>query len=112
MERHLAMETAAPAALVKEPGTARLIGASVIGLLALLLISAGTAGIWARTASSDHGWLTSNSHRYAAGGNAIVSGSLDVDGVPDWLVAKVRVSATSAERQPVFVGLARADGGG
>jgi|1185.fasta_scaffold41778_2 hypothetical protein len=101
------METAAPAPLVKEPGTARIVGASVIGLLALLLISAGVAGLWARTASSDHGWITSGSHRYAANGNAIVSGSLDVDGVPDWLVAKVRVSATSEDRQPIFVGIAR-----
>jgi hypothetical protein len=101
------METVAPAPVVKEPGSARLIGASVIGLLALLLISAGAAGLWARTASTDHGWITSGSHRYAASGNAIVSGSLDVDGVPDWLVAKVRVSASSDDNHPIFVGVAR-----
>ena len=102
----LATHTTAPAAAMREPPAACLIGASVIGLLALLFISAGGAGLWAR-ASSDHGWITSSSHRYAASGRAIVSGSLDVDSIPNWLVAKVRVSATSGKNRRIFVGVGR-----
>ena len=101
------METAVSAPPIREARTARLVAASIIGVLALLLVAAGVTGLWARTASSDHGWITSGSHRYAASGRAIVSGSLDVDGVPDWLVAKVRVAASSDDNRPIFVGVGR-----
>lgn len=100
-------ETRAPTPAARKAAAARLVGASVIGLLALLFISAGGAGLWSRTASSDHGWITSGSHRYAASGRAIVSGSLDVDSIPNWLVAKVRVAATPADNRPIFVGVGR-----
>lgn len=101
------METTAPMPAVGESTAARLIGTSVIGLLALLFISVGGAGLWARTAGSDHGWITSGSHRYAASGRAIVSGSLDVDSIPNWLVAKVRVAVTPDDNRPIFVGVGR-----
>jgi len=102
------METAAPAPAVTQPGaTGRIVASVLLGLVALGLIGAGAAGLYARTAASDHGWITSGSHRYAADGRAIVSGSLDVDQIPDWLVAKARVSASSANGKPIFVGVAR-----
>jgi hypothetical protein len=100
------METAAPAPARREPRSDRVVAASLIGILALLLIAAGGAGLWAR-ASSDHGYITSGTHRYAASGRALVSGSLDVDGVPDWLVSHVRITASSGSKQPLFVGVAR-----
>jgi hypothetical protein len=103
------METAAPAPSTRRLGSARLVGVSVLGLLALLLIATGVAGVWARTAAADHGYITSGTHRYAASGRAIVSGSLDVDGVPDWLVAKIRVAASSDGNRPLFVGVGRRD---
>jgi hypothetical protein len=80
---------------------------SVVGLLALLLIASGSAGLWARYGASDHGWITSGTHRYAASGRAIVSGSLDADGIPNWLVAKARITASSDDGRPLFVGVAR-----
>jgi hypothetical protein len=102
------METAAPAPAVRRPpATGRIVGAVLLGLVALGLIAAGAAGLYARTVASDHGWITSGTHRYAADGRAIVSGSLDVGQIPDWLVAKVRVAASSADGKPIFVGVAR-----
>jgi hypothetical protein len=90
-----------------KPRFGRWLGASLVGLLALLLIAVGGAGLWARWGSTQHGWITSGSHRYAANGRAIVSGSLDADGMPDWLVAKVRVAASSNSGHPLFVGVGR-----
>jgi len=101
------METAAPAPSVRSRSTGRIVAVSVAGLLALLLIASGGAGIWARYGASDHGWITSGTHRYAASGRAIVSGSLDADGIPNWLVAKARITASSDSGRPLFVGVAR-----
>jgi hypothetical protein len=103
------METTAPAPSTRAPRTGSLIGASLIGLLALMLLAAGIAGIWTRAAHSDHGYITSGSHTYAADGRAIVSGSIDADGIPDWLVAKLRVAATSEDGSALFVGVGRRD---
>jgi hypothetical protein len=102
------METTAPAPSLAQPrGTGRIVASVLIGLFALALIAAGGAGLYARIAASDHGWITTGSHRYATDGRAIVSGSLDVDQIPDWLVAKVRVKASSADGKPIFVGVAK-----
>jgi uncharacterized membrane protein YgdD (TMEM256/DUF423 family) len=101
------METAAPAPTVRSRSTGRYVAASLIGLLALLLGAAGAAGLWARYGASDHGWITSGTHRYAASGRAIVSGSLDADGIPNWLVAKARITASSGNGHALFVGVAR-----
>ena len=101
------METAAPAPSIPRPATGRWIGASLVALLALGLIAASVAGLYARFGTSDHGWITSGSHRYATSGRAIVSGSLDADAIPDWLVAKLRVAASSDDKRPLFIGVAR-----
>jgi hypothetical protein len=101
------METAAPAPSVRSRSTGRYVAASLVGLLALLLGAGGVAGLWARYGASDHGWITSGSHRYAASGRAIVSGSLDADGIPNWLVAKARITASSGNGHRLFVGVAR-----
>jgi hypothetical protein len=102
------METTAPAPVIAQRRpTGRIVAAILLGLVALCLIAAGGAGIYARVAASDHGWITTGSHHYAADGRAIVSGSLDVDQIPDWLVAKVRVAASSANGKPIFVGVAK-----
>jgi hypothetical protein len=102
------METTVPAPVVTQRRpTGRIVASILLGLVALALIAAGGAGVYARIAASDHGWITTGSHRYAADGRAIVSGSLDVDQIPDWLVAKVRVKASSANGKPIFVGVAK-----
>jgi hypothetical protein len=69
--------------------------------------AAAAGGLWARFGTSEHGWISSGTHRYASSGRAIVSGSLDADGIPNWLVAKARISASSDGARPLFVGVAR-----
>ena len=102
------METTAPAPVVAQRRpTGPIVASILLGLVALVLIAAGGAGVYARIAASDHGWITTGSHQYTADGRAIVSGSLDVDQIPDWLVAKVRVRASSANGKPLFVGVAK-----
>ena len=101
------METAVTTAPTKRRATGRWIGASVVGLLALLMFATGAAGLWARYGTSDHGWIQTGTHRYATDGRAIVSGSLDADSIPNWLVAKARVTASSKDGEPLFVGVAR-----
>jgi hypothetical protein len=101
------METAAPAPTVRPASTGRYVAASLVGLVALLFVAAGGAGLWTRYGTSDHGWISSGTHRYAASGRAIVSGTLDADGIPNWLVAKARITASSDNGRPLFIGVAR-----
>src|SRR4051812_35348839 len=101
------METVVHAPPARRPATGRYVAASLVGLLALLLVAAAAAGLYARFGTSEHGWITSGKHRYATSGRAIVSGSLDADGIPDWLVAKLRVAASSDGDKALFVGVAR-----
>jgi hypothetical protein len=101
------METAVITSPANRRATGRWVGASLVGLLALLLLATGGAGLWARYGTSDHGWIASGTHRYATSGRAIVSGSLDADGIPNWLVAKARLTASSEDGRPLFVGVAR-----
>jgi hypothetical protein len=101
------MDTAVTQPRIKEPSSGRLVAASLIGILALLLIAAGGAGLWAK-ASSDGGYISSGTHPFESSGRAIVSDAMDVDEFPSWLVAKLRVKASSDK--PLFVGVApRAD---
>jgi len=103
------MDTAVttPTPTTREPSSGRLVAASLVGILALLLLAVGGAGLWAR-ASSDGGYVSTGTHPYQTGGRAIVSDAMDVDELPSWLVAKLRVKATSDK--PLFVGVApRAD---
>jgi hypothetical protein len=101
------METAASAPSRARGSTGAWIGASLVGALALLLLATGAAGLWARFGASDHGYVTSGSHRYTSTGRAIVSGALDADGIPSWLVAKARLRASSVGGGTLFVGVAR-----
>src|SRR5207248_8560451 len=101
------MDTAVHAPAVPRLSPARIVGTSLLSLLALLMIAVGIIGLWARLGTSDRGYVTSGTHPYTTAGRAIVSGSLDADGIPDWLVAKLRVTASSGDRQPLFVGVAR-----
>jgi|tagenome__1003787_1003787.scaffolds.fasta_scaffold20970518_4 hypothetical protein len=98
------MDTAVTTPTTREPGSGRLVAASLVGILALLLLAVGGAGLWVR-ASSDHGYTSSGAHPYQTGGRAIVSDAMDVDEFPSWLVAKLRVKATSDK--PLFVGVAQ-----
>lgn len=89
----------------RRPGTARIAAGVIAGMLGLLLIAAGVTGIWVRTTSNDGSYISSGTHRYASSGRAVVSDPMNVGVVPDWLVAKVRIRATSDK--PLFVGVGR-----
>jgi hypothetical protein len=101
------MDTALTTPTTREPSSGRLVAASLVGILALLLLAVGGAGLWARS-SSDGGYVSSGTHPYETSGRAVVSDAMDVDEFPSWLVAKLRVKASSDK--PLFVGVApRAD---
>jgi hypothetical protein len=94
-----------PSARPLRPG--RLVAASLVGLVALLVLASAGAGLWFEATKPDHGFISSGTHRYAAQGSALVSDSMHVGSFPDWLVAKVRVAASSASGRPIFVGIGR-----
>jgi hypothetical protein len=98
------MDTTLPAPTSRRPGAARIATAATLGVVALLLVAAGIAGIVAR-ASSDGGYVSTGTHRYASSGRAIVTDAMHVGAFPDWLVARLRVRATSDK--PIFVGVGR-----
>jgi hypothetical protein len=99
------MDSAVTAPKSRHPGTARIAAGVIVGMLGLLLIAVGVTGIWVRTTSNDGSYVSSGTHRYASSGRAVVSNPMDVGVVPDWLVAKLRIRATSDK--PLFVGVGR-----
>ena len=98
------MDTTVPARTARRPGAARIATAAILGTIGLLLVAAGIAGVVTR-ASSDGGYVSTGTHRYASSGRAIVTDAMHVGALPDWLVARVRVQATSDT--PLFVGIGR-----
>lgn len=98
------METALNAPTSRRPGTARIAVGVTLGIVGLLLAAAGIAGVVAR-ASSDGGYVSTGTHRYASSGRAIVTDAMHVGAMPDWLVARLRVRASSDK--PLFVGVGR-----
>ena len=89
----------------RAPGTGRIVAATIVGLVALVVGAAGVTGIWAITAKSDHTYISTDTHRYASSGRAIVSDPLHVGSVPNWLVTKVRVTTSSGDGKATFVGV-------
>ena len=66
----------------RRPGAARIAAGATLGVIALLLVAAGIAGIVAR-ASSDGGYISTGAHRYAsANGRAIVTDAMHVGTLP------------------------------
>ena len=98
------METALPAPTARRPGAARIVVATTLGVIGALLVAAGIAGVVTR-ASSDGGYVSTGTHRYSSSGRAIVTDAMNVGAFPDWLVARLRVRASSDK--PLFVGVAR-----
>jgi hypothetical protein len=98
------MDTTLPAPTSRRPGAGRIAAAATLGVIGLLLAAAGIAGITAR-ASSDGGYVSTGNHAYSSSGRAIVTDAMDVGVFPDWLVARLRVGASSDK--PLFVGIGR-----
>jgi hypothetical protein len=98
------MDTALPTPTSRRPGAARIAAGATLGVIGLLLLAAGIAGIVART-SSDGGYVSTDTHRYSSSGRAIVTDAMHVGAFPDWLVASLRIRASSDK--PLFVGIGR-----
>src|SRR4051812_8461990 len=101
------MEATVTAPPTRELQSGRIVAAIVVGLIALGCGAAGVAGLWAVTAKSDHTYISTGTHHYAAGGRAIVSNPLHIDHFPDWLIGKIRVTTSSSDGAATFVGVAR-----
>ena len=98
------MDTTLPAPTSTRRGAARIAAGVTVGVIGLLLLAAGIAGIVART-SSDGGYVSTGTHQYASSGHAIVTDAMHIGAFPDWLVARLRVRASSDK--PLFVGVGR-----
>jgi hypothetical protein len=98
------MDTTFSAPTSRRPGAARIAAGATLGVIGLLLLAAGIAGIVART-SSDGGYVSTGTHAYSSNGRAIVTDAMHVGALPDWFVARLRVGASSDK--PLFVGIGR-----
>ena len=94
-----------------------LVFGTFVTLVALALLAAGGAGLWAQTTQRDEdGFFTTGTQRFESPGFAIASEEVELftdDDIPDWLdvgdLATVRVVATGTEPDAeIFVGIARA----
>jgi hypothetical protein len=76
-------------------------------LLALAVLAAGAGALWADSHRGHDGYVTTGSHQFDTAGRALTSPTVEVGkAAPDWLIRRVRVSATStATGRPVFVGI-------
>jgi hypothetical protein len=92
---------------------ASIVSGGVLALVALGLLVAGGALLWADGQKDDQGYLKTRSERFATSTYALATDNLDISsGDPDWLVSsdrygKVRLEARSRAGKPVFVGIAR-----
>jgi hypothetical protein len=98
------MNTTLPAPTSRRLGAARIAAAATLGVVGALLLAAGIAGVVTR-ASSDGGYVSTGTHAYSSSGRAIVTDAMDVGVFPDWLVARIRLTAGSGK--PLFVGIGR-----
>jgi hypothetical protein len=85
---------------------------SVLGLIALALLTGGGTALWADQAKRDSaGYFTGSTHRIANGSYAVTHDGVKVDNLPGWAddgnLAKIRIAAASDTGRPLFVGIAR-----
>ena len=87
--------------------TALTTAGAIVLVLGALVVAAGGAALW-QTGTSDGGYITSGAHRFDTTSHAIVTENFKVDSdVPRWLIARTRITATSSDGKPVFIGVAR-----
>ena len=78
-------------------------------LLALAALAAGAGALWGDSHRGHDGYVASGSHQFDTAGRALTSPGIEVGkATPEWLIRRVRVSATStASGRPLFVGIGR-----
>jgi hypothetical protein len=86
---------------------AGVIAGATMMLLALVAVAAGGVALWADSHRGHGGYVSTGAHELDTAGRALTSPGFEVGrAVPDWLMNRVRVSATSnASSHPVFVGI-------
>jgi hypothetical protein len=90
-----------------------IITGAVTALVATALVLGGTLALYGELEKDDDGYLTTESHRFAADSRALATENLDVDlGEGEWVarpddLGKVRLEAESRDGKPLFVGIAR-----
>jgi hypothetical protein len=94
---------------------ALIVTGAVTGLLAAGLLAVGGVALWGNSEKDADGYLSTDSHRFAASTNGFASESLDVDlDGADWLMdfedfGDVRLEVAPWGDEPVFVGIAPTD---
>src|SRR6059058_593770 len=87
--------------------TALTTAGAIVLVLGAIVAAAGGAVLW-QTGTSDGGYISSDTHRFDTASHAIVTDGVKVDSdVPRWLMARTRITATSSDGKPVFIGVAR-----
>ena len=88
-------------------GIALLVGGTIAAVIAAIVLAAGGTAIWTDVAKrDDNGYFSTHTHHFQASTRAITTGRVTIGSeVPDWLIGKVRLEASS--RKSVFVGIAR-----
>ena len=98
------METATRSSKGK---TALTVGGAILLVLGAIVVAGGAAALW-QVGKSDSGYISSGVHRFDTTSHAIVTEGLKVDSdVPRWLIGRTRITASSSDGKPVFVGVAR-----
>ena len=87
--------------------TAVTVAGAIVLVLGALVVAAGGTALW-QTGKADGGYISSGVHPFDTTSHAIVTESLKVDSdIPRWLIARTRITATSSDGKPVFIGVAR-----
>jgi len=87
----------------------------IAGLAAAGLLAIGGVALWGDSEKDGDGYLSTDSHRFAASSHALASESLDVDlDGAEWLMdsddfGQLRLDVEPRSDEPVFVGIARTD---
>ena len=87
--------------------TALTVGGAILLVLGAIVVAGGAAALW-QVGKSDSGYISSDAHTFDTTSHAIVTEGLKVDSdVPRWLIGRARITASSSDGKPVFVGVAR-----
>ena len=88
---------------------AAVIAGAAMMLVALVVLAAGGVALWGNAHRGHDGYVSTGAHELDTAGRALTSPGFEVGkAVPDWLISRVRVSATSSgSGHPLFVGIGR-----
>ena len=105
--------TTSPSPPRSGPSAAALVVAAAVGLLALIVLAFGSVLLYGNSKKDDDGYLSTDAHRLHTSTSAIATDDLDIETLGSgWLIdedsyGKLKLTATSNDGKPVFVGIAR-----